>query len=248
VIRGTDDLHLLEESFIYRRDIEKEWLDMKAVLEAYPQHFSPELVDRGLFMRVFAQVCSRCFGWGLPSTSMIPMADNLNHSHVTCVNETINTTFHKNFTTQKPHGGVPRKYFTRDKFMNDYRAVFTVEEADAQPVNIMGGRFSRGNFLNNIEKYSLATWLREREQNTVLWEMTYKEEDYDEDNDTEEDEEEDGEEEEEDVRERVKKDLEDRTGGRIAELINPRKGFKFFIEQEQKMLTTIENKQRQHLQ
>lgn len=49
----------------------------------------------------------------------------------------------------------------------------------------------------------------------MLWEMTYKEEDYDEDNDTEEEEDEDDEE-EEDVRERVKKDLEDPTGGRIA--------------------------------
>ena len=41
-------------------------------------------------MRIFAQVCSRCFGWGLPTTAMIPMADNLNHSHITVVNETIN--------------------------------------------------------------------------------------------------------------------------------------------------------------
>ena len=98
-IRATDDIILIEEALIYRRDIEKEWLDMKAVLEAYPQHFSPELVDRSLFMRIFAQVCSRCFGWGLPSTSMIPMADNLNHSHVTCVNETINVKFHKDFVT-----------------------------------------------------------------------------------------------------------------------------------------------------
>ena len=29
-------MHLIEESLIYRRDIEKEWLDMKGVLEAYP--------------------------------------------------------------------------------------------------------------------------------------------------------------------------------------------------------------------
>jgi len=99
--------------------------------------------------------------------------------------------------------------------MNDYRTVYSEEEIEAHPVNIMGGRFSRENFLKNIEKYSLATWQKEKEQGIVLWEMTYKEEDYDEDNDTEEEEEED-EDEEEDVKERVKRDLEDRSGGRIA--------------------------------
>lgn len=92
-IRATDDLELAEESFAYKRDIEKEWQDIKNVLIRYPELFSPELVDRSLFMRIFAQVCSRCFGWGLPTTAMIPMADNMNHSHATCVNETINKTF-----------------------------------------------------------------------------------------------------------------------------------------------------------
>lgn len=53
-IRATDDLELAEESLAYRRDIEKEWQDIKSVLEAYPQHFSSELIDRELFMRIFA--------------------------------------------------------------------------------------------------------------------------------------------------------------------------------------------------
>ena len=161
---------------------------------------------------------------------MIPMADNMNHSHSTCVNETINVKFHKMFVPQKPHGGVPRKYFTRDKFMNDYSTAFTEQEVEENPVNILGGRFSRENFQKNIDKYSFQTWMKEKEANVLLWEMTYKEEDYDEDNDTEEEEEDEDEDAEGDVQERIKKDFEDTSGGRIAELINPRKGFKFFIE------------------
>lgn len=39
---------------MYRRDIEKEWLDFKQVLLRYPEAFHPQLADRALFMRVFA--------------------------------------------------------------------------------------------------------------------------------------------------------------------------------------------------
>lgn len=64
--------------------------------------------------------------------------------------------------------------------------------------------------------------------------MTYKEEDFDEDNDTEE---EDEEEEEVDIEATHQRLLEAKSPAagshsRLAELINPKKGFKFFIEQE----------------
>jgi hypothetical protein len=161
---------------------------------------------------------------------MIPMADNLNHSHGTCVNETIHTKFHIMYTGDKPHhGGVPKRYFTREKFMNDYSAIFSESDIEKSSVNILGGRFSRENFNKNIAKYSLNT-LRSEADNKMLWEMTWKEDDCSEDNDTEEEESE-----EED-------DLEDdaylqhlnqkKQEGKINELINPTKGFKFFIEQE----------------
>jgi hypothetical protein len=69
-------------------------------------------------MRIFAQVCSRCFGWGLPTTAMIPMADNFNHSHMTIINETINLDMQKKYDPKT-------KYFTKDKFMNNYLAAFS---------------------------------------------------------------------------------------------------------------------------
>jgi hypothetical protein len=175
---------------------------------------------------------------------MIPMADNLNHSHATCVNETIHKTFQSIFETKKPWGGAPRKYFTRDKFMNDYSQIYSEVEIAKNPVNILGGRFSRDNFNKNIEKYSLKTWMAEFERDVSFWEMTFKEEDWDEDNDTEEDEED----EEEDSEQHFEKILAASLNpakhleGRLAQLINPKKGFKFFIEQEQKMLETLEKK------
>ena len=34
--------------------------------------FEEKFIDKDLFMNVYAQVCTRCFGYGLESTSMIP--------------------------------------------------------------------------------------------------------------------------------------------------------------------------------
>ena len=81
--------------------------------------------------------------------------------------------------------------------------------------------------------------------------MTYKEEDYEEDNDTSEEEESDEEEGKDrlfDGLDELKlKQLGKLQHERISELINPKKGFKFFIEQEQKLLEKIEEKQKKHL-
>lgn len=69
--------------------------------------------------------------------------------------------------------------------------------------------------------------------------MTFKYDDFDEDNDTSEEEE--SEEEVEGVE--LIKDIEaTKESGRLTQLINPRKGFKFFIEQEEKLLESIAKK------
>jgi len=64
-------------------------------------------------MSIYAQVCSRCFGWGMPFTSMIPMADNLNHSDVNVVLELINKSIHLEENEEST-------YFYKAKYMNNY--------------------------------------------------------------------------------------------------------------------------------
>ncbi len=97
-------------------------------------------------------------------------------------------------------------------------------------MNILGGRFSKDNYLKNITKYSLDTLRKEAARGDIpLWNMTYKEEDYEEDNDTseEESEEEEGEGLFDGLDELKIKGVQN---AKISELINPKKGFKFFIE------------------
>ncbi len=63
-------------------------------------------------------MCSRCFGWGIPHTSMIPMADNLNHSDVNVLCEVVTHSLHMN-PDEDSH------YFTKTKFMDDFSLAFS---------------------------------------------------------------------------------------------------------------------------
>ena len=55
-----------------------------------------------------AQITTRCFGYGLPYTALIPGADNYNHNHVAVEQEIINTTKHL-------EADESTKYFTKEK-------------------------------------------------------------------------------------------------------------------------------------
>ena len=89
-------------------------------------------------------MCTRCFGWGLPSTAMIPMADNCNHSDVTIVQEIINRQMH--LVTEPGE-----TYFTKTKMMNDYSINFDPSQYqnDAIKTANVKGRYSKANFISN---------------------------------------------------------------------------------------------------
>jgi len=65
------------------------------LLVKYDDVFDHKSITKEVFLKFLSQVCTRCFGWGLPSTSMVPMGDNFNHADVTVVQEIINKTLHK---------------------------------------------------------------------------------------------------------------------------------------------------------
>ncbi len=72
----------------YKKEFEEEWILVKKALDLYPNLFpgikDQELYDdmHKLFTRAFINVVTRCFGWGLPCTTMVPFADFINHHNV----------------------------------------------------------------------------------------------------------------------------------------------------------------------
>ena len=84
-IYAAQDFDLIRHEQEYKKELREEQTMLMECLAKYPDVFNESSLEPGLFYRFYAQVCTRCFGWGLPSTAMIPMADNCNHSDVTVV-------------------------------------------------------------------------------------------------------------------------------------------------------------------
>jgi len=84
---------------------------------------------------------------------MIPMADNMNHSDTNVIFEMITRSVHM----QGDHNS---SYFSRSKFMNDYRAIFDRDghqmKGEFDLINAHG-RFSRDNFQLNRKAESWET-------------------------------------------------------------------------------------------
>ena len=71
------DTELMMNCILYKSEIEAEWLEIKPILEANQELFPG--VTKDLFVRMYNYACTRCFGWTLPSTMMVPLADFMNH-------------------------------------------------------------------------------------------------------------------------------------------------------------------------
>ena len=71
---------LVRGAIIAREVLQNTWQDVLSSLKDFPNLFSKSMLKKEIFLKYYAQVCSRCFGWGMPHTSLIPMADSFNHS------------------------------------------------------------------------------------------------------------------------------------------------------------------------
>jgi len=66
----------------YDADCWLDWDAFKPVIDKYPEIFPTGFVTPEVFVNSYAQVCTRCFGYGNDLAKLVPMADNLNHSSV----------------------------------------------------------------------------------------------------------------------------------------------------------------------
>ena len=107
----------------YRVDFDEEWDLCYKVLKQYDKYF-PGLADESkyeqntqLFIRAFGTVVTRCFGWGLPCTTMVPFADFINHHNVDSSYEFI----HRLNKPTDEDQTLPKAYATVSKKEVDYK-------------------------------------------------------------------------------------------------------------------------------
>jgi hypothetical protein len=84
--REVELIHLQDSDFVNDAMIRKDWnygicKDLSQVFLKYPELFLPELVTVNKLIWCWNIMTTRCFGGGLPFSSLIPLADFLNHSN-----------------------------------------------------------------------------------------------------------------------------------------------------------------------
>lgn len=92
------DTILIKDVEEYKREFEDEWqLIYKTFKAGGYDHLFPGISDESnyefihkTFVNAFISVVTRCFGWGLPNTMLIPYADCINHNNVDSTYELVN--------------------------------------------------------------------------------------------------------------------------------------------------------------
>ena len=72
------DKELEMDAALYKSEIETEWASIEPVLARHANDLFPGYTKE-IFLRMYNFACTRCFGWTLPSTMMVPLADFMNH-------------------------------------------------------------------------------------------------------------------------------------------------------------------------
>lgn len=142
-----EDQKLIIDALKYKGDILEEFKLLKAVIEKYPQLIDPKKYTLQLFTKAYTFTISRCFGWTLPTTMLIPFADNFNHSNKNTVYHMFNPSYHYNFDKSKINYYKPNKmrtnytlhsdkitcsnskYITRKIKFKDYSFIFPINES-----------------------------------------------------------------------------------------------------------------------
>ena len=177
-----NDVECVRYIITCKEEWEITWMLFENVLRDSTSTFEDKYIDKHLFLIIYKQVCTRCFGEGLDSASMIPMADNCNHNSFFITNEFINLSMHTNKQNDA-------SYYRYAKYMADYSAAFRAngwsqEKIKRNSLNITG-RFSREVYNMNTKVLSTDHFKNNLESsNKQIWEVPFFYEPFDEDNDS----------------------------------------------------------------
>lgn len=62
--------------------MEDDWDLIQKLFKVYPELFDLSICNYDLYLRCSSFIATRCFGWGLPTTIVAPIADSFNHSPI----------------------------------------------------------------------------------------------------------------------------------------------------------------------
>lgn len=152
-----------------------------------PKIFKPNFFNRLVFNKLYGSCCTRCFGYGVPYTCMVPMGDFQNHSDKEANSyEMINLRQHlRPDLLDKTIAN--NTYFSREKYLNNYELIFKPNEMKYYANTIHGGAFNREAYQINEHRRTIEYQRGQLSADKQIWEVPFRVVDIEEDNDTEDD-------------------------------------------------------------
>lgn len=75
--------------------MDDDWEKMQKLVKIYPNYFEESKCTFEVFKRYSSLITTRCFGWGLPTSVLIPIADSFNHNPKSfCAIDIVNKRLH----------------------------------------------------------------------------------------------------------------------------------------------------------
>jgi hypothetical protein len=75
--------------------MEEVWVGFKEIFKKYQSLFPPNKANKDIFYWSYQFVMTRCYGWSLPSTCLVPFADMMNHSCESTTHYIVNSLYEK---------------------------------------------------------------------------------------------------------------------------------------------------------
>ena len=114
------DPELVEKAKVYKNSIDNEWDKLQKLCNKYPDILPLSKITKSLYIFVSGNVMTRCFGYTLPCTMMIPFADNINHSTIDSFTELFDEELHINAIGKTIEDKKLNMYGTKEKMEVDF--------------------------------------------------------------------------------------------------------------------------------
>lgn len=210
IIQELEDPYIKKEAKEFELDMDRTWEQFKEAFQKFPHLFPLDKFTKQDFLWCYEAVMTRCFGWSLPTTMLVPMADFMNHNPDGTTSYIVNTRFERKEEEAPENYLIKKRKVALDVF-NDNTITLSSEEKEIFHVSpgqrityiknnleYLSPKSAKKVEENDYRKEDLKKFIREinlailkKDANKQVWELAWFESSDEEDNDTEEEDDED---------------------------------------------------------
>ncbi|CDW76123.1 set domain protein [Stylonychia lemnae] len=137
-LEDLEDQLMIAEIQEVRGNYQKEFQLCRSIASKYPELIDLDKFSEDLYKIAYNLVTTRCFGWSLPYTSLVPLADCFNHYNIDNQYELFNSKLHTLLSDYNPKSSVQElkeelrevdyQYYTKEKMQLNFMKNFKEDQ------------------------------------------------------------------------------------------------------------------------